>query len=168
MELGRLQVLVSSQDVLRRFSSWTMLCIWASTHVKRTVQTRRVTALVMDASNNSFSDFMRDGKAVAPTILYTLKECLGPEIPDKVEMIYVVWHDGKIYVAVLSTAVFACGGFSHYFSQSGLVEMWAAKPWRSSYSTNPFPGWRLRSIGVRSLWRLHDLRARVLPCLCAI
>ena len=99
MELGRLQVLVSSQDVLRRFSSWTMLCIWASTHVKRTVQTRRVTALVMDASNNSFSDFMRNGKAVAPTILDTLKECLGPEIPDKVKMIYVVWHDGKIYVA---------------------------------------------------------------------
>jgi len=54
-----------------------------------------------DNIKDTFSPFRDEvtGKLREPTLLDTVKECLGEEIPSKVEMLDVIWHQDKIYVA---------------------------------------------------------------------
>jgi len=49
--------------------------------------------------NNIDEYFSNDQGGKGPHLLETLRACLKDEIPDKVDMIDVIWHAGKVYVA---------------------------------------------------------------------
>merc|ERR1712205_205231 len=54
-----------------------------------------------DNINSVFTKFKdpKTHKLLEPSLLDTVKQCIKEEVPESVEMIDVVWHNGKIHVA---------------------------------------------------------------------
>jgi len=54
-----------------------------------------------DNINPEFSPFLDavTGKRRHPTLLQTIQDCLGKKVPDQVDMLDVVWHQNKIFLA---------------------------------------------------------------------